>query len=145
MADRFALVRARLKLEEGLRLCGYDDATGVEVHAPKGNLSWGYGFNLAACGSVGLFDCMIGYLLGQIEAQIKDFLWYRLADETRKSVFLDIAYNDGVMGLRSFTQMLLDAALGNWDGAAAECHVKNLELAGRYKALADLLRKGDTA
>jgi GH24 family phage-related lysozyme (muramidase) len=144
MPNRIDLVVKRLTVEEGTRLLCYDDATGKTVKAPVGHITWGNGFNLDVIGSPGLFDCMMRYLTAQIDAQLVPFGWYRAADETRKSVFLDIAYNGGVGGLRNFPNMLAAAAAGDWERAALECRVVNPELAGRYKALAELLRKGDT-
>lgn len=145
MADRIALVVKRLLREESTRLLPYDDATGKPVKAPVGKLTWGVGFNLEAIGSPGLFGAMLSYLLAQIDAQICGFRWYTRADETRKSVFLDIAYNAGVEGLRGFENMLAAASVDDWGTAAAQCHAKNPELADRYEALAELLRVGDTA
>lgn len=144
MGSARALVAARLLREEATRLLPYDDATGKPVHAPAGKITWGIGFNLEACGSPGLFAVMLDYLLAQIETAIQDYTWYIRADETRRSVFLDIAYNDGVAGLLDFYRLLMAATREDWNAAATECHVKNPQLAGRYAALAELLRVGDT-
>lgn len=144
MADRIALTVLRLGKEEGTRFLPYDDATGKPIKAPVGKITWGRGFNLEAIGSAPLFDLIEGFLLNLIQNQIGTFKWYAIADETRKSVFLDIAYNDGVAGLLAFDKMLAAAAVEDWDTAAKECHVRNPELTERYEKLAELLRTGDT-
>jgi lysozyme len=137
-----AILQGRLTSEEGEKLKPYDDATGLSVVAPKGNLSWGRGFNLMQCGSPGLFAVMETYLLTQLDATLAGYAWYKNADDVRKSVFLDIAYNSGLHGLLGFPHMLAAAASGDWVTAAAECKVVEPELAGRYAALAQLLLTG---
>lgn len=57
-------------------------------------------------------------------------------------MFLDIAQNGGLTGLLHFPLMLAAASRDDWEGAAAQCHVTNSELAGRYAKLAELLRTG---
>jgi GH24 family phage-related lysozyme (muramidase) len=136
------LTQARLDPEEGTRLYPYDDATGLRVCAPKGHTSWGKGFNLDVCGSVGLFNVMERYLLEQLDDNLKPLRWYRDLNEVRQSVCLDIAYNDGTDGLLAFHKMIGALEIGDWATAAAECHVSNPELATRYAALAQLLLTG---
>jgi lysozyme len=144
-ASAVDLVFVRLGREEGERLKAYDDATGLEVHAPKGNLSWGRGFNLEECGSKGLFDVMERYLIGLCETAIRGYPWYKNAGPVRQSVFLDMAYNGGVEGLLHFPHMLSAAARGNWVAAAAECKVEDPRLdASRYAPLRALLLQGDS-
>lgn len=145
MVNRFDLASARLTKEEAIRYLPYDDATGIPIHAPIGKITWGIGFNLESCGSIGLFEVIKRYLLQEREDQLLSYGWYSSADETRKSVFLDLAFNLGVSGLvRGFPKMIKCAATGDWDEAAVECHPADPRLAGRYENLADLLRAGDT-
>lgn len=134
------LTEARLDPEEGTKLYPYDDATGLRVRAPKGHISWGKGFNLDACGSVGLFNVMRRYLLEQEDKTLQAFPWYVSLDPVRQSVCQDIAYNAG--SLLHFPHMIAALAKGDWATAAAECKVTNPELAGRYAALAQLLLTG---
>ena len=141
------LLAARLPREEGQKLLPYDDATGLPVKAPVGNLTWGRGYNLMQCGSAALFDVMDAFLLGAIEAWLQQFAWYQALENqpTRQSVFLDIAYNDGEHGLLHFPNMIARAAAGDWTGAAAECKVANANLDGsRYAPLRQLLINGDS-
>lgn len=136
------LTQARLDPEEGTKLYPYDDATGLRVCAPKGHTSWGKGFNLDECGSVGLFNVMERYLLEQENKSLQVLPWYAHLDPVRQSVCLDIAYNDGTSGLLAFHRMIGALEIGDWAGAAAECKVTNPELANRYAALAQLLLTG---
>src|SRR5258708_13516869 len=101
---------ARKTREEGDRILPYDDATGLNVKAPVGNLSWGRGYNLMKCGSAGLFDVMDAFLVGALDHQLQSYDWYRAAGDVRASVFLAIAYNAGLHGLLSYQHMLAASA-----------------------------------
>lgn len=120
----------------------YDDATGLVVKAPLGHVSWGRGFNLEECGSSGLFDAVEDYLLTQLDTRLAVYPWYKALDDVRASVCLEIAYNDGQTGLLHFPQMITALSRRDWEGAAAQCHVKNPALTSRYATLAELLRTG---
>ncbi len=134
----------RLTKEEGERLLPYDDATGKNVKAPVGNLTWGRGFNLMACGSSGLFACMERYLLNDLDAQLQSYSWYTGAGDVRASVFLDIAYNGGIHDLLGYPHMLAFATEGDWKQAAAQCTDKDPKLdASRYAPLRQILLTGN--
>ncbi len=138
-----SVLLARLTTEEGERMRPYDDATGTDVKAPKGNLSWGRGFNLMQCGSSGLFDVMESYLVSDIDHRLQAYSWYTGAGDVRGSVFLDIAYNGGLHDLLGYPHMLAAAAKGDWATAATECTDKDPKLdASRYAPLRALLLSG---
>ncbi len=133
----------RLTREEGERAVPYDDATGKPVKAPVGNLTWGRGFNLMACGSSGLFEVMERYLLDAIDTQLLDYDWYKNAGDVRASVFLDLAYNGGIHDLLGYPSMIHYASIGDWDSAAAQCTEKDAKLdASRYAPLRQILLTG---
>lgn len=142
------LARPRIVREEGDKQFPYDDATGKPVVAPVGKLSWGWGFNLMACGSEGLFLVMARYLVTQVDAGLSQYPWYAsLTNEpTRQSVFLDVAYNVGVYGeVHGFPAMISYAAVRDWPNCAAQCKVANASLdASRYAPLRQLILHGDT-
>jgi GH24 family phage-related lysozyme (muramidase) len=130
----------RLSREEGMRLQPYDDATGKIIGAPQGNLSWGIGFNLMTCGSPGLFQAMLMYLLGQIESQLSQLTWYSGLPDAIQSVCQDIAYNAGVHGLMNFPHMISALAKRDYAAAAIECTVADPHLdASRYAPLRALI------
>jgi len=135
----------RAAAEEGIRLTPYDDATGLRVKAPKGHLTWGIGFDLDVIGSASLFTAMLRYLAGEINDDLCEHDWYRLSDPVRQSVFLDVAYNEGVSGLLKFPHMIAAASVGDWKTAAAECKVVDPKLdASRYAPLRKLLEEGES-
>jgi hypothetical protein len=134
---------ARKTREEGDRIFPYDDATGLNVKAPVGNLSWGRGYNLMKCGSEGLFDVMDTFLVGALDAKLQAYSWYTGAGDVRGSVFLDIAYNGGINDLLGYPSMLHYASIDDWQNAAAQCTEKDPKLdASRYAPLRALLLSG---
>jgi len=137
------VLMARLTKEEGDKLLPYDDATGKSVKAPKGNLSWGRGFNLMQCGSEGLFDVMEQYLIGVLDKTLQSYSWYTNAGDVRASVFLDIAYNGGIHDLLGYPHMIAAADKGDWVTASKECTDKEpLIDKSRYAPLRELLLHG---
>ena len=130
---------------EGEKLKPYDDATGLPVVAPKGNLTWGRGFNLMQCGSSGLFDVMERYLHTVNDARLKraGYQWYIDTDPIRQAVLLYIDYNAGENGLLHFPLMLHYISIKDWASAAMECKVKNPELAHVYLRLSEILATGE--
>lgn len=137
---------SRVVQEEGNKLRPYDDATAKPVVAPVGNLSWGWGFNLMQCGSVGLFRVMTEYLVTVIDTDLSRQAWYAsLSDEpTRQSVFLDVAYNAGEDLQHHWPNMVAAATVRRWPECAAQCKVQRPDLdLSRYAPLRWLLISGD--
>lgn len=124
----------RLRTEEGFRATAYKDT--------RGYLTIGYGFNIDGGISQFAASALCQAQAGEIHQMLLRYPWYAGLDEPRQSVCLDIAFNGGLHGLLNFPGMI--AALGrkDWPAAAAECHVTNPELAGRYTALAQILLTG---
>lgn len=135
------LTVARLLKEEGIKLLPYDDATSLPVRAPNGNLSWGVGFNLMVCGSVGLFEAMLRYLLAPIEAALNAQPWYGTLPDVVQSVCQDVAFNGGVHGLLAgYPHMIACLERGDLQGAAAQCTDEDPHLdKSRYAPLRALI------
>jgi hypothetical protein len=134
---------ARKTREEGDEILPYDDATGKQVRAPVGNLSWGRGYNLMKCGSEGLFDVMDAFLVSALDNKLQAYSWYTGAGDVRASVFLDIAYNGGIHDLLGYPSMLHYASIGDWPNASAQCTEEDPKLdASRYAPLRALLLSG---
>lgn len=142
------LFLGRIRREEGDKLLPYDDATAKPVVAPEGNLSWGWGFNLMACGSEGLFLAMATYLVTDLDNYLSQQAWYAAlgSEPTRQSVFLDVAYNSGEDLLRHWPKMVGAAKLRHWTECAAQCKVARPDLdKSRYAPLRALILSGDIA
>lgn len=142
---RIEIALARFGKEEGVRPFAYNDLTGKRVSCrPDGNLTIAEGINL----ETGLDAEEIAWLtlhrLTIADTALRKFSWYALIDEPRGSVFLDVAFNDGIHGLLNFPRMVLAAQIKNWPVAAEE--LLDSEAArkdpNRYRPLADILRTG---
>lgn len=140
---------ARLKPEEEYRQFPYNDKTGKRVTCvtpdseTTGNLTWLYGLNLETAGCSELAELVLRWELAQFEKSLLAFAWYVGCNDVRRSVLLDIAFNEGVHGLLHFPSMLAAIAAGDWVTAKAQCHVEDPRLATRYAVLADLLFRGE--
>ncbi len=135
------LTIARLLGEEGFRVLPYDDKTGQSVKAPIGNLSWGIGFNLMQCGSKGLFEAMLRYLVGVIETQLVTLTWYSTLPDSVQSVCQDIAFNGGIHDLMNYPHMIAAFAHRDFVTAANECTVADPKLdASRYAPLRAIIK-----
>ena len=128
------LAVTRLQTEEGFRGTAYRDIVG--------KLTIGYGFNVDA----GISKFAAGELMraqvAEIRQQLTAYTWWPEGDDTRCSVFLDLAFNMGVGGLLHFPHMLACAEAKDWPGAAdalLDSQAARM-LPTRYKALGDLLR-----
>jgi lysozyme len=127
---------ARLATEEGFRAKAYHDT--------KGNLTIGYGFSIGA----GITQIAARALL---EAQTQEFAtalgrysWFVGLDDTRASVLIDLAFNDGLAGLLHFPKMIAAIGARNWQAAHDELLDSEAarELPTRYSALAKILLNG---
>lgn len=144
-AIELALRRICSAAEEGFRRYPYDDATGARVRAPKGHLTWLYGINLDEEGCPDLGQTCVRWKLYKIAAALNPRPWYAASNPPRQSVFLDIAFNQGLGGLLDYPSMIHYAGLGDWTNASAQCSVNPDEPPGviaRYKRLADILLSG---
>lgn len=139
------LVMERLPRSEGTRMLPYDDATGVDVRAPVGSLSWGRGFNLMECGSSQLFDVMERFLLEKEHDRLLSLPWYANLDAARASVCLEIEYNAGEHGLLGYHHMIAALEEKDWPAAAQECKTSNPRLQVRYAKLARILATGEAS
>lgn len=138
------IVIKRLPAEEGIRKFAYDDSTGKQVTCkPLGNLTIGCGLNL----EVGFDDEDIEWHLrksvSKVAAALSGYDWYKKCDPVRKSVLLDVAFNQGVNGLLHYAHMLSAILKSDWESAAAECGVSDPKLdSSRYAPLRKLMLVG---
>ena len=102
---------AMLKHDEGLRLKPY------KCTADK--LTIGYGRNLE---DVGISDAEAEILLAndiaKVEEQAYSFHWYAGLNEARQAVILNMIYNLGLAGFKTFTRTIRDIDAGDYEMAA---------------------------
>lgn len=140
--DEISLVMARLTTEEGYKQFLYDDATDLPVKAPKGNATIGFGCNVQAGWTSKFAWSVMKLQVLEVQEQLLLLPWYLGLNAVRRSVILDIAFNDGYEGVLGFPRMIAAITAKNWQLAQTECHVKNAVLQKRYTLLSDLLLTG---
>lgn len=137
------LALARLKGEEGCKPHAYNDATGQTVTClPGGNLTIGYGLNLETGLDQTMMEWLLFYKLQLLSIALAACPWYVGCDDVRKSVLLDMGFNLGLHGLMGFHEMIAALQVKNWAAAAAQVHVSNPVLAGRYAHLSHIMLTG---
>lgn len=111
-----------ISTNEGFRSYPYDDATGLRVKAPKGNLTVGYGTNLAnGLSPLEALTLLRGRLCAAESVVIDSFPAYGGLSSVRKIVILDMAYNMNANKLIStFDTFLGLVKAGNYIGAAED-------------------------
>lgn len=132
---------ALIKRHEGLRLKPY--------RCKAGRLTIGYGRNLDDNGISEQEATMM--LMNDLTACIDDLQTLIPPDDSDKGLtlgrvraLLDMRFNLGAKGIRGFKRMWKWIYRGDWDNAAAEALDSDAarDLPKRYKAIADMLRKG---
>jgi hypothetical protein len=142
--DEIQLAVKRLIQEERFLSYLYDDADDAPVRAPRGNATIGYGCNVQA-GWSRPFAQKVLLLQVQEVAQVLVLLpWYQKCNAARRSVFIDIGFNDGVEGFVKGFPLLEKAVMDDdWIEAKKQCHVRNPKLLTRYNALGEILLTGE--
>lgn len=124
----------RVCQEEGFRALKYTDSRGIETI--------GFGFNIEAGISKRAAEALLREQMQERHEELSKLPWYAQLNEVRQGVCLDISINSGLGGLLGFHSMIDALEAQDWAAAAAQCHVQNPELAGRYATLAKLLLTG---
>jgi hypothetical protein len=143
--DEITLVLPRLQDEEGFKNFLYDDATGLRVKAPVGYATIGFGSNIQAGWSRTFALKVLRLQTGDVWETLSHFPWFLKCNAARRSVLLDIGFNDGVEGLIGFHKMIAAILADDWLTAKEECHVKNAVLLKRYLFNAEILLTGKIA
>jgi hypothetical protein len=141
--DEIDYVMPRLATEEDFKAALYDDATLKPVVAPVGKATIGFGCNVQAGWTYKFAYAVLK--LGVLEVQDSLLLqpWYLALNAVRRSVMLDIGFNDGIHGLLEFRKMIAAIKVQDWVTAEQECHVTNAVLKNRYSLLSKLLLTGE--
>ena len=141
--DEIQIAVARLAgTEEGFRSQLYDDATGKLVKAPVGNATIGIGENVQSGWDRDFAIEVLNLRVTRLATWLSQFEWYTKCNAVRRSVLLDIAFNDGPTGLLHFYKMIAAILADNWAEAKDQCMVKNPQLKGRYDHLGELMDTG---
>lgn len=114
---------AELKMDEGLRLTAYDDATGKPLTQGSrclGHPTIGIGRALDVHGiteaeALFLLNNDIDEILNQLEAKLP---WFTKLDDARQRALCNMAFNLGVAGLMAFRETLSLAKAGSYAKAA---------------------------
>ncbi|SEJ55723.1 glycoside hydrolase family protein [Frateuria terrea] len=148
MTDLHPLID-RLKGEEGLRLCVYDDATGAYIRPGSrvvGNPTIGIGTNIGP--GAGITETEAEYLLwnrlvlaGADAATLPG--WANLSDP-RRLVLADMVFNMGIKAVKGFTGMLAAIGAGDYDSAATRMldSLWARQVGQRATNLAQIMRTG---
>lgn len=111
--------------DEGLRLYVYDDATGqpiVSGYQVQGHPTIGYGRTLDLAGIANYEAAeFLKSDLENVQAElVASFSWFNGLDPVRRGVLINLCYNLGLSGLKTFRHMLAYLAKGDFAGASGE-------------------------
>lgn len=147
LSNAVLITKTRLYVEEQKKPKAYNDATGAAVTCrPHGNLSIGVGINLENGLDPTEIEWLLEHRLTQTESTLLMAVWYQNANDSRKSVFLDAAYNLGVEGLlKGFPACIEAAREENWTECANQLRVVEPNVdASRYAPLRKIIISGVT-
>lgn len=136
MSNEKDLATIRCKLAEGFRSRAYRDTVG--------HLTIGYGFNVDAGISEYAASALLEAQLSEGEVDLQEYQWYAGADDVRRSVLLELAFNMGIGGLLGFRTMLQAVDDQNWSAAADALQNSKWfhQVGSRGPVLVRLMREG---
>lgn len=103
----------QLELHEGFRKYPYEDT--------KGFITIGYGYNLDANGlPKDICKKLTQDKVNELWDKLFNIGWFRVLNEVRKKVILDMAYNMGIDGLSRFRKMIDALKAEDYDEASKE-------------------------
>lgn len=138
LRGHLAIAEALIKQHEGLSLTPYK--------CPAGRLTIGYGRNLEDKGlSVSECEHLLANDIYECEADLRRFPYWARLNDRQKAGLLNLRYNVGGAGYRSFKRMNAALEAENFEQAAAEViQSKYAEQVGRRaQDIADLLQMDD--
>ena len=136
-------VQELLEQDEGRQIWPYTDT--------RGNLTWGIG-HLMANGVASDVAALVNRAINlQFQHDLDDaengldfFPEFTSLDPVRQAVLIDMAFNLGVAGLRTFTTFLSCVASQQWAAAATDLRgtLVYSQLPHRYERLATMIQTG---
>lgn len=127
---------ARLKTDEGF--------LPFPLRGPGGHLNIGYGTNLDAGISPAAASMLLYEKLAENAVRLEKEPWFAALDPARKDVIENMAYNMGLDGLFSFTNMIGALERGDYIAAAQQMRdsLWASQVGDRAKKLSDIMEKG---
>lgn len=131
--------------DEGYKMFAYDDATGLRVDAPEGNLTIGIGWNIANGIPKNLAEKVARYFIDVADSELtyaKPF--YASLDDVRKAVLINMSFNMGTTRLLKFEKMFKAIESKDWHMASLELlnSEAGRKLKNRYTRLSKLMSTG---
>lgn len=124
----------------------YEGFSKLPYKCPTGHLTIGYGHNLENGISANAALFILQEDLARAERAVKDsFPWWWKLDEARQFVLVDMAFNMGLAGLKSFKKMLAAVEQGDYQTAAKEMLDSRwaFQVKGRARELSEIMEKGE--
>ena len=103
---------AQLKSDEGFREHMYK--------CSENKTTIGYGFNLEVGLTEQESDVLLRFKISQLKFILGEYRWYRLLNDVRKGVIINMVYQMGLNGVRQFKKMIAAIEEGDYDKAAIE-------------------------
>ena len=128
---------AQLKSDEGYRQNMY------QCSADKTTI--GYGFNLEVGLTEDESDVLLRYKLSKLKRQLGEYKWYRLLNDARKGVAINMVYQLGLNGVLKFKNMIAAIEEGDYDKAAVEMMDSKWfdQTPNRANRLIEIMRTGE--
>lgn len=123
ITNRTYRLRRQLMHEEDIRLCVYDDATGLPIEPGtlvKGHPTIGYGRALDVNGiTVDESSVLLDRDIREVFAGLRlRFDWFDTLDPVRQVALADLAFTTGGAGVEKFRLMIAAIKRHDWPGAA---------------------------
>lgn len=128
----------QLELHEGFRKYPYEDT--------KGFITIGYGYNLDANGlPKDICKKLLQDKVNELWDKLFNIGWFRVLNEVRKKVILDMAYNMGIDGLSRFRKMIDALKAEDYDEASKEMldSMWANQVGERAERLAKMMKTGE--
>ena len=129
-------MEALLAQQEGFRATPYRDS--------RGFLTIGYGTNLDAGITRAQAEALMRCQLDANEPALLAFPWFAGLDPVRRGVVENMAYNMGVAGVLTFTDMISAIEAKDWPEAARQMLASDwaVQVGDRAKVLATIMETG---
>lgn len=113
-----------LRRDEGSRLTVYDDATGQSLRqgdSIRGHPTIGIGRALDVNGiSLTEAEYLLANDIERIERELGQTNWFKALDPVRQGVMVNLAFNMGVAGLKTFVRMIAACQAKDFDEAVRQ-------------------------